>query len=475
MNWRDYGDCLYLDFAALFPANSRIRQDGEARACFEAGQGLTRLLAGFLKAESSYATDFAADPPANKNALNLRPRGGSGFQQFASWADGIREWKARLTDPSYAYAATVTLSDLVHIYAPSSDNNNESAYVATVQGVIDKLTPGGIPMSAFTPLRVVKSIIPMSLPNRPGGKLDLSRGPLHVTIHETANYSQNATARFHAQVWQQSADAIGKQVAVHLYAGEDAIYQCLPLDEIGWHAGDGCNDPATDVGCFRSVAIEKDVSAGTNPALVNKNLAICMSMIAAGDPAFDWGSGATRGKFDTEHYDQHIWVSQETPPHDCPYDIRHDVHPPMDWNWLMAQVDIYYPQVVAYLKGITPAPVPQPTPKPTPDLSKLPVPGIPLPAGLTTAYLKRRFAGSDSGMVTVDGTQYQFDANDPLSRAWLRKCLASIPDGKGYEDGQFPALTGAVKRAGTPNNKQGIDYLFSNGWTVPVYDQASGK
>jgi hypothetical protein len=149
----------------------------------------------------------------------------------------------------------------------------------------------------------------------------------------------------------------------------------------------------------------------------------------------------------------------------------------MDWAWLMNQVDHYYPLEVAYLKGITPAPEPKPTPKPkpTPDLSKLPVPGIPLPKGVTTAYLKRRFAGSDAGVVTVDGKQYAFDPNDPLSRAWLRKCLASIPSGKGYEEGQFPALTGAVKRAGTNDNKPGEDFLFSNGWTVPVYDQGGGK
>lgn len=165
MNWRETGDCTYDEWVALIPIMSRIRQDGEVFACYSAAAGLRRLCLGMLKAESSFATNFAANTPANKNALNLRPRGGgSGFMAFPSWAVGIAEWKARLTDPIYAYAPTTTVADLVHVYAPSSDHNNEAAYVATVEGVITALTPKEAPMPDPTAqLNMTQDLIP--LPN----------------------------------------------------------------------------------------------------------------------------------------------------------------------------------------------------------------------------------------------------------------------------------------------------------------------
>lgn len=60
------------------------------------------------------------------------------FRSYGSWAEGARDW-ARLIDDSYVQKRGLTsLSQVISVYAPSSDGNNENKYVATVNGVVDK-------------------------------------------------------------------------------------------------------------------------------------------------------------------------------------------------------------------------------------------------------------------------------------------------------------------------------------------------
>ncbi|HEY9785395.1 MAG TPA: hypothetical protein V6D17_08340 [Candidatus Obscuribacterales bacterium] len=59
------------------------------------------------------------------------------FRKYNSWAEGARDW-ARLIDESYVQKRGLeTLSQVISVYAPSSDGNNESRYVATVKGVVE--------------------------------------------------------------------------------------------------------------------------------------------------------------------------------------------------------------------------------------------------------------------------------------------------------------------------------------------------
>ncbi len=59
------------------------------------------------------------------------------FRRYGSWAEGARDW-ARLIDESYAQKRGLsTLSQVISVYAPSSDGNNERQYVATVKGVVE--------------------------------------------------------------------------------------------------------------------------------------------------------------------------------------------------------------------------------------------------------------------------------------------------------------------------------------------------
>ncbi len=59
------------------------------------------------------------------------------FRKYDSWAEGARDW-ARLIDESYVQKRGLeTMSQVISVYAPSSDGNNERGYVATVKGVVE--------------------------------------------------------------------------------------------------------------------------------------------------------------------------------------------------------------------------------------------------------------------------------------------------------------------------------------------------
>jgi hypothetical protein len=59
------------------------------------------------------------------------------FRSYGTWAEGARDW-ARLIDESYVQKRGLnTLSQVIGVYAPGSDGNNEHGYVATVKGVVE--------------------------------------------------------------------------------------------------------------------------------------------------------------------------------------------------------------------------------------------------------------------------------------------------------------------------------------------------
>lgn len=65
------------------------------------------------------------------------------FRHYNTWAEGARDW-ARLIDENYVQKRGLnTLSQVISVYAPGSDNNNERGYVATVKGVVENFKKQG--------------------------------------------------------------------------------------------------------------------------------------------------------------------------------------------------------------------------------------------------------------------------------------------------------------------------------------------
>lgn len=80
-------------------------------------------------------------------------------------------------------------------------------------------------------VKIIKDFIPKSNRNRPGNGMK----PIYITVHNTANTAKGANAASHAAFVKRSSTA----VSWHFTVDDKVIYQHLPLNENGWHAGDG--------------------------------------------------------------------------------------------------------------------------------------------------------------------------------------------------------------------------------------------
>ena len=113
-------------------------------------------------------------------------------------------------------------------------------------------------------VQIIQDFIPPGRRNRPGYRLD----PKYITIHDTANTQTGADAKAHA-AYVKSTAAANIPASWHFTVDDKAIYQHLPLNENGWHAGDGTNGP----GNRQSVGIEICENSNGNRAQAEKNAA----------------------------------------------------------------------------------------------------------------------------------------------------------------------------------------------------------
>lgn len=74
-------------------------------------------------------------------------------------------------------------------------------------------------------------MIPYGAPGRPG----MQREVKYIVIHETANEAKGADAENHARYLSQVQDT---DTSWHYTVDDHEIWQQLPDEEVGWHAGD---------------------------------------------------------------------------------------------------------------------------------------------------------------------------------------------------------------------------------------------
>ncbi|NLA11577.1 MAG: hypothetical protein GX883_05570 [Firmicutes bacterium] len=85
---------------------------------------------------------------------------------------------------------------------------------------------------------IIVDLIPRGRRNRPGYPLN----PRYLTIHDTANTGTGAGAKAHA-LYLKGDSAASIPASWHFTVDDTFIVQHLPLDENGWHAGDGKEGP----------------------------------------------------------------------------------------------------------------------------------------------------------------------------------------------------------------------------------------
>jgi len=97
------------------------------------------LALAMLGRESSYASDYDAIPEAKRNPWNLQIAGVG--LTFASYVEAAEAWRSRLYDPRYKqgiYTRTVTIADLIGVYAPASDGNDTEGYIRKLVADINR-------------------------------------------------------------------------------------------------------------------------------------------------------------------------------------------------------------------------------------------------------------------------------------------------------------------------------------------------
>lgn len=80
--------------------------------------------------------------------------------------------------------------------------------------------------------------------------------PKYLTIHTTANTAKGATALAHAKL---QVNGNSRTASWHFTIDEKEIYQSIPTNEVGWHAGDG-----RGTGNMQSIGIELCVNSDGN-------------------------------------------------------------------------------------------------------------------------------------------------------------------------------------------------------------------
>lgn len=112
------------------------------------------------------------------------------------------------------------------------------------------------------------TIIPDFVPDNHPIRSHLPMAPKWITCHETANQNRGADAIMHGQ-YVKSPAAVDRSVLWHFTVDSDSIRQHLPVNEAGWHAGDGYNGP----GNRESIGIEACVNVDGDFEATKRNVA----------------------------------------------------------------------------------------------------------------------------------------------------------------------------------------------------------
>jgi N-acetylmuramoyl-L-alanine amidase len=149
------------------------------------------------------------------------------------------------------------------------------------------------------PVRV--DLVPAGQTNQRTG---IALNPRFITIHETDNPNMGA-AGHNRWLHDGAPDDHGnsQQLSVHFFVDDRGAFQCIPLDEVGWHAGD-----SDGPGNMTSLAIETCVNRDADFDRTRGNVALLTALLME--------------KFDipSENIVQHNRWSGK----DCPKRMRHE-------------------------------------------------------------------------------------------------------------------------------------------------------
>lgn len=289
--------------------------------------GLTRLAAAMAWIERRNETDpgglqyygrelhnlwAVKNPPAEQATKGV-------WRRYPSYTAAAADWGPYILGPTYK--AFTTIAEFIGFYAPWSDGNNPDAYgraAATIINQLPLLEEEEPPVSSPLAFRV--ALIPAGNRNRPQTAMNAG-GPRYITVHETGNTNAGANAEMHRRFTHEGGGP--ESVSFHYTVDDREAIQLLTNTEIGWHAGDGCDNRQTDWGCFDSVAIETCVNSDGNWEQTLRNLVLLIAKLIRETPSL-------AGRRAADILRQHFNASGKN----CPQRIRAQGR----WNWLVDEV-----------------------------------------------------------------------------------------------------------------------------------------
>jgi hypothetical protein len=248
-------------------------------------------------------------------------------------------------------------------------------------------------------LNLTVDLIPRENSNRPGTPLAASR----ITIHNTDNDSPGADARAHAK-YMKGQDAMNRKVSWHFTVDDGAVFQSLPVNEGGWHAGSHAGNTST-------IGIEICQNQGIDQAAANTRAALLTALMLH-------ELGIPLKNNVVQH---HHWSGK-----DCPMLLR---HPASRWAAFLGEVAAFH---AALQSGTTlpdsddhapPADLPSALPpSPPPPGSKLTVTASSLNVRLTPS-IQGAIVGSMKKGDVVDwletsSDQYWAKVQNPALTGW---------------------------------------------------------
>lgn len=103
----------------------------------------------FFMQESTLGTEGVAK--ITHSLGNIRATQGypqyDGYRKYATWEDGFENWY-KLISQQYINAWRLkTIDQIIPVYAPNSDNNNEQQYIAAVKSMVNSWRSGEVSIS----------------------------------------------------------------------------------------------------------------------------------------------------------------------------------------------------------------------------------------------------------------------------------------------------------------------------------------
>lgn len=103
----------------------------------------------FFMQESQMGTQGVAS--VTHSLGNIRATAGhpsyNGYRKYNSWEEGFEDWYRLISQQYIQNWGLTTVDQIIPVYAPNSDNNNEQQYISSVEYMVDRWRGGYVAIS----------------------------------------------------------------------------------------------------------------------------------------------------------------------------------------------------------------------------------------------------------------------------------------------------------------------------------------